>query len=411
MDRRDAKSAYAILKPLEAERSGDPDFDYLLGIAALDSGRATEAVFALERVLAVNPAHPQARAEIARAYFVLGETTAAKREFESVKSQQPPAEVQATIERFLDAINRLADTQQTSVAAYIEGTLGYDTNVNSGPGSSQVAIPAFGGAVATLNASGVKTADYFGSATAGVALRHPLSKDVALLAGLNLNKRVHQSEPEFNTGYWDANLGVAWTRGADVFTAALQGNEFFLDGHRYREAYGILGQWQRNIDARNQVSAFGQYSQLRYADRADVQNSVRDANRSVAGVAYAHAFAGGTPVVFASLYLGSEAERDSTRPDLGHRLYGVRVGGQYSLNEKTFAFINGNAERRKYGGPDAAFLTTRKDTQYNYAGGVTYSPAKGWKITPQVSRTRNRSNIVINDFSRNIYSVTVRRDF
>ena len=170
--------------------------------------------------------------------------------------------------------------------------------------------------------------------TAGVGLRHPLAKDLAFLAALNLNKRVNRTQNTFDTGYWDANVGLAWTRGTDVFTAALQGNEFFLDNHRYRAAYGILGQWQRNLDSRNQVSAFGQYSQLRYADRPGIQNSIRDANRSVAGVAYAHAFARGTPVVYASLYAGLEDERDSTRPDLGHRLYGMRLGGQYSFNEQ-----------------------------------------------------------------------------
>lgn len=34
-----AGSAYTLLAPLADERAGDPDFDYLLGIAALDSGQ------------------------------------------------------------------------------------------------------------------------------------------------------------------------------------------------------------------------------------------------------------------------------------------------------------------------------------------------------------------------------------
>src|SRR5688572_8051771 len=84
IQKRDAKRAYDLLSPLEAQRAGDPEFDYLLGLAALDSGQTTRAIFAFERVLAVNPNHPQARAEIARAYFVAGETDAAKREFETV---------------------------------------------------------------------------------------------------------------------------------------------------------------------------------------------------------------------------------------------------------------------------------------------------------------------------------------
>ena len=62
------KQAYDLLLPQEAARAGDPEFDYLLGVAALDSGDRERAVFALERVLAVQPNNHLARAEIARAY-------------------------------------------------------------------------------------------------------------------------------------------------------------------------------------------------------------------------------------------------------------------------------------------------------------------------------------------------------
>ena len=83
--------AYALLVPDQSKRAGDPDYDYLLGLAALDSGKPNEAIFALERVLAVKPNHLQARAEIARAYLAVGEKATAKQEFEAVQSQNPPA--------------------------------------------------------------------------------------------------------------------------------------------------------------------------------------------------------------------------------------------------------------------------------------------------------------------------------
>jgi len=411
MARPDAKAAFELLIAIEAQHAGDPEFDYLLGTAALDAGHPTQAIFALERVLAVNPGHVQARAEIARAYFVIGENAASKREFESVKNQQVPPSVAATIDHFLDAINRLADTDRTQIAGYIEAMVGRDTNVNSGTGVNQVAIPLFGGVITTLDASGLKAGDNFGSLTGGVSLRHPLAKDLALLAGLSVNKRVNLTQDTFDMGYIDGNVGLGLTRGDDVFTAALQGNNFYIDNNSYRDAYGLLGQWQRNLDARNQVSAYGQFTELRYSDRPGIQNSIRDANRYVAGIAYAHAYSGGGPTVYLGGYIGSENQRESTRPDLGHRLMGARLGGQYSIDDKTSAFASGSVERRNYSGQDSIFLITRNDTQFNVAFGVNYSPAKDWKITPQISLTRNNSNIAINEYNRELYSVTVRRDF
>ena len=47
-----AAQAYAILEPLESANAGDLNFDYAMGVAALDSGHADRAVIALERVLA-----------------------------------------------------------------------------------------------------------------------------------------------------------------------------------------------------------------------------------------------------------------------------------------------------------------------------------------------------------------------
>ena len=64
---RDAASAYAKLAPLEATRACKPRFDYLFGLAALDSSHVTHAILALERVLAMRPNDHPARAELARA--------------------------------------------------------------------------------------------------------------------------------------------------------------------------------------------------------------------------------------------------------------------------------------------------------------------------------------------------------
>ena len=47
------EEAYALLLPELQRRAGEPDYDYLFGLAALEVGEPTEAVFAFERVLLV----------------------------------------------------------------------------------------------------------------------------------------------------------------------------------------------------------------------------------------------------------------------------------------------------------------------------------------------------------------------
>lgn len=402
-----AKEAYTLLIPHQSERAGDPDYDYLLGIAALDSGRANEAVFALERVLAVNPNHLQARAEIARAYFVTGEVVASKQEFEAVKSQNPPREVNATIEKFLEAIERARAGEKTTMRAYVEAAVGDDTNVNSATASGQIAIPAFGGAIATLSATGVKLHDTFTSIAAGFSVRHPINPEWAVFGGANANQRWNSSHDRFDTGGMDGNLGVSLTKGDDNYSLALQMQTFDVDNNRYRDATGATAQWLRNLDSSSQASAYFQYTDLHYPGQ-----DIRDAERYVVGGAYARALGGEyTPIVFVGAYLGQENEVKQNVAHLGHDLYGIRAGGEMKLTPEWTLFGSASVEERSYGGQDPLFLVGRRDSQFDLRIGASYSPAKSWSITPQLSYTMNDSNVAINDYDRTVFSVSVRRDF
>ena len=145
MAERNPQAAYALLAPLEAVRAGQPDFDYLLGVTALDSGRISPAIFALERVLAVQPGNALARAEIGRAYLAAGEAENARSELAQVRATPIPADAAAAVDRLLGAISQLQTQQTTQLRTYVEAGLGHDTNVNSATASSAIAIPALGG--------------------------------------------------------------------------------------------------------------------------------------------------------------------------------------------------------------------------------------------------------------------------
>ncbi|MGA7594879.1 MAG: tetratricopeptide repeat protein [Gallionella sp.] len=402
-----AADAYALLAPQQAKLAGDPDYDYLLGVAALDSGKPDQAIFALERVLAVNPNNLQARAEIARAYFVTGEKGLARQEFEAVQSRHPPKEVNATIQKFLDAINQ-GQGSSTLMSGYLEGAVGSDSNVNSATGSSQVAIPAFGGAIATLNASGVETRDSFANISGGGNIRHALSPDWSVFGGASFDERLNSTQHVFNTGTINGNVGLGLTRARDSYSAALQLQSFDVDSKRYRSGAGMTMQWQRNLqNSSSQFSSYIQYTDLKYPDQ-----SVRDANRYVLGTAYAIVLGGNyTPAVYLGLYAGEEKEKQSGVPYLGQKLYGVRTGGEMNIAEQAKLFGSVSVESRHYGGDDPFFLVTRKDTQADLNVGVKFVLRKVWTLAPQLAYTKNQSNIIIDEYKRTVLSVSLRREF
>ncbi|HHJ35027.1 MAG TPA: tetratricopeptide repeat protein, partial [Gammaproteobacteria bacterium] len=87
-----AQQAYQLLQSNADEYAGTFEYDYLLGQAAIDAGQPLEAVFALERVLDQHPDFAPARAELAKAYFLIGENEAAKAEFSRAQKADMPAD-------------------------------------------------------------------------------------------------------------------------------------------------------------------------------------------------------------------------------------------------------------------------------------------------------------------------------
>ena len=404
MQANNPKAAYALLEPEESARAGDKDFDFLFALAALDVGQNTRAIFALERVLAIDPNNARARAELGRAYLAVGETNAAKQELNTVRSMGVPSEVAKSIDNILDAVDRLDAETKTTVRGYVEGTLGYDTNVNASTSQGTVAVPSLGGVPITLDPTSRAQKDWFASLGGGVNFRSPLSKDWSVVGGMSGSQRVNFDVDNLDQLNVDFNAGVIHVLDKHVFSLTAQASNMRLERDRYRDVYGATGQWQYNIDARNQVSAYVQYSDLAYTTQAG-----RDADRWVIGGGYAHALRDGT-LLFGSIYALQE-KNQSGNSSLSLDGWGARFGGQMNLSNDTVLFANVGYEDRRHDGEDGDFFVTRKDRQTNLSVGATYALQRDLKVTGQYQYTDQRSNTPFNDYDRNVISVTLRKDF
>lgn len=400
-----AQQAFDQLAAVETARAGDPDFDTVLGIAANDTGQFTRAVFALERVLSVQPSNSRARAELGRALFSLGDNPAARQVLQETKRDNIPPEAAKKIDEFLQAIERNEEAARSSIKAYVETSFGNDTNINSGPTNPNVAVPLFGGQVLTLAPASVKLKDDFHTVGAGVSGRYVIDPRLSLIASTSGNFRLNQRNNDFDTKQFDVSAGATYRVDKDEFTAVAQVGTYQADNTRARDQRGVQGEWTHRPDAASQWSTFLQLSTLRYPGQ-----SVRNADRYVVGSSYATAFSSGL-LLSAGLYAGNEEERANQVPHLGHRLTGIRTGFQQSINADVDVFASAGYERRHYGGPDPLFLRTRIDRQSNMNLGLNWVPAFSWRVTPQLSFLRVRSNIAISDFSKRVISVTVRKEF
>ena len=435
------RAAFDLLVPLESQRAGEPAYDYLLGLAAIDAGEFTRAVFALERVLAVEPNHPQARAEIARAYFLMGENKAARAEFEAVKAGRPPAEVVATIDRFLSALDQRQTglgSQRSGVTGYLEAGLGYDTNANTATSASGFASPGLG--LFTLSPGASSRSDTFTVMNGGISGRYVLTDQWSLMGGANFNRRFNSVAGRgetfvgatriagidtFDTGSIDANAGVVHVRGDHEISAALQAQSFDVDNTRFRDAFGGLLQWRYAVTPAQQLVGYLQSSRLVYPNQPTTvpgpgvpAQTDRNAYRNLVGVAWANAIdVKYLPTVYAGLYTGEERLMQDTFPEFGHKMFGARVGGQVTLSPALTANANLSYEDRRYGMPAAAINVLlfgnnhRLDREWNMRVGASYAFAKNWSLNPSLTITENKSSWAVNTFRRTLSMATVRYDF
>jgi hypothetical protein len=228
-----------------------------------------------------------------------------------------------------------------------------------------------------------------------------------LFGGANVNQRLNSTHTVFETGGLDGNFGVSLLKGDDSYSVALQVQNFNVDNSRFRDAAGLTAQWLHNLDDSSQASAYFQFTDLHYPGQ-----DTRDALRYVLGAAYARTLGGEyAPTVYGGGYVGQENERRANVPYLGHKLYGLRAGGEMRVSSAWTLFGSLSMEKRDYGGPDPLFLVNRGDTQADLRLGLSYVPLQQWTVTPSLSYTRNNSNIVVSDYDRTVITVSVRRDF
>ena len=404
--KNDFSAAYQLLEPLEADRAGDVEYDYLFGVAAVESNNLTRGAFALERVLAINPNHKDARAEMAKAHYLLGEKDAAKAEFNNVLAQKPDAQTKKSIEKLLTAIQKIEGTT-TTFGAYLEFGLGWDSNVSSAPDLQSIGVPLFGGLLLDLGITAKAKSDHFMNLAGGISFRQPINENLAAFGGVSGTNRLNGNEMAFDNSALDLNAGLQYRLNHHNFTAALQDNHFDLDSEGFRHAYGVTGQWLYNIDSNNQAGLYAQYSRLNYTGNSD-----NNADRKVIGINAGHVFKNDSaPVIFGSIYGGREEARNAQKQDLSQDVLGFRTGGQVSLASKWQLQASLGVELRDNDENNIAFLKKRKDRQFDASLGVNYFPVQGWSIKPQISYSKNDSNIDLNSYDRTVVSVNVRKDF
>jgi hypothetical protein len=399
-----SKDAYELGIRNQA-RLGDPAFDLPFGMAAVDAGHAAEGVLALERYLLLNPGSMSARLELGRGYYLLGEYGRARDVFGEVLAQDPPPAVRRKIEQFLVAVTERESSYRSSVRANVEIGGGHDTNVNSGIGSSVIAVPIFGDV--PIAAEGRKQADNFALLAGGAQWTVPFAARTSAFIGISGEARGHRDADQFNQASANLVAGASWIRGDHLLRASLAAGSLYVDRDRYRDVYAATGEWHGRMGANAAASLFVQEAALRYAG----DNKVRDAQLHVLGAGMQAAIgAGWQSVASISAHIGREANRRD-RDDLGRNFYGARIGVAAVPAERWSTSLAATWQESRYLEDDFFFGHRRRDRYSAAEGTLAYAFTPGLSLRLEGTWIDNKSNIALYQYDRAIAALKLRYDY
>lgn len=401
--------AWQYAQKYRATHEGEPGFDYCYGAAAIDMGHVGEGVFALERVLLADPDNMAARLELARGYFLLEEYARARDEFQRVLAANPPPQVVANIERYLQAIRLQEGRYLTTASAYLQVGGGHDDNVNSGPDDRSVYIPALG--TGLLADASLSHPSPFASLSGAVRVTSPLnSPGWALYGGLLADARWYQDEPDFNYLTVSARGGIEKRHDYHRFRLGALGQTYRLDNTTYRNLYGLEGEWKYQASPQQQWQAFTQITRLAYPDQAE-----RDSHTATLGLGLTHNFRGSlAPILFGNLYGGRESpvqDNPVSRLLADRAFVGGTLGSQLTLHPRVALTLRLSLSKDRYAEEDLLFLDHRSDLLGIADMQLRWLFARRWSLVGMASYTRNDSNLDIYDYDRVQASLNLRMDF
>ena len=391
--------AYAMLKEAEPALIGDTEFDYLLGVAALDAGKPDQASLALSRVIAANPVHAGARVDLARAYIALGQQEMAVGELEGAIEFDPPPATRNRIEDLLKDVR-----PSGKLTAYVAAGAGYDDNYNNATSQSQIYVPFFGGNL-TLSPKNVQSGASFTSLAGGLAYTYDFDSRLQAFAGLDVSRRGLSGASDFDPGSIGVQAGASLKLGRHQLKAALQRARTEVGGGPDRDLAGVSGEWAYSLVNGDYFALSARHSQARSAIAA---LNIFDADTTAYGATYAGSL-GRRANWSLALITGDESDINGN-PYGARSFYSAQIAGEYKLRGDLSATAGLTFQRSLWDQGNIAFQTERVESRYDLTVGLNWRFADGWSLQPRFTFNDNQSNIPMFSFRRNEISLTIRRD-
>ncbi len=402
-----AAEAYTLLRRHHTPVNAGPQQWFILGLAAYRARDLANAESAFRQTLARDPSSQRAKLELARVLQERGNNSEAERLFLDVRSQNPPAQVAANIDRFLSMMQN-RDQQGHAYRARVTVGAGYDSNVNQATSAHQVNLF---GLPFTLNRDARKSGSGFGFIKAEFDHIYRIDRNFAWATNLSLGARRYFSQGDYDSYTINAATGPVLQPGdrttimLPVFVNIMRVENSKLPSSQrfYTNEYGIAPQVRyalNDVVSLNLATVLGHRQYFEQGDRsAHVLRASPgvDVKTQGAGV-FSAGFIAGREIACSSVY--------------SNRSFGGTLGWQYAFAKNLVVSVYGSHEQINYDTQEAMHDRVRKDSK-TVAGldAIYQSDLLGGDILLSYSHIWNHSSVPLYQYERDMISLGYRKSF
>ncbi|XQW85199.1 surface lipoprotein assembly modifier [Thalassotalea piscium] len=213
---------------------GEPEFDFILGVAALESNRVDLSVFALERVVNNKPTWQDAKLYLAKAYFDTANYQSAIEQCENILATIDGSnKLYPLAVNLCSKANQKLARQSTFFRQGIKASFGHDSNINAGTQEERIFLPILDDFI-NLDEASTEKSDEFAQLNYQFNMSTALTQTSKLSVTTQLNALSFMNETDYNRLV--AQLGVDYSVKAASFDVNVGGRitPLWFDGHYYR---------------------------------------------------------------------------------------------------------------------------------------------------------------------------------
>ena len=390
LDNGKYQHAYHLLNDNETNLAGDPDFDYLLGTAAVMTKNYEQAIYVFERVLVLRPNHAGARLDMAISYYHLGNYEYAKRELQIILKlyrKSAPKPILNAVNSYLSRIeDKLTKFKQSYTASL---SIGIDDNVNARSDYETVMGATLAEKVKTSNKTVTLGALYSYNHSNTLSSSYNIlldASDYINHSELNKSKIFLKTSLKKDHGLWSASIGPSLTISK-------------LDGEKLYTQKALDMSVSRQTSKTTLTTISLNESRMRFDKDS---NKSSDTDKTTVTLRGSKSFKDYRLTL--SMFAINEKSMGE-RADGDNKVKGLNV----SASTKFLSGV-GNVkiayQQNEYQQLNTLFMVERKDRKPTLSLGYNFPVSKDVTASINFSHIKSLSNIDLYDYQKNQISIT-----